>query len=175
MIEHIISDDGLVHDAARLKELQALPWQRKVQITQARIIEFVERMGGVDNVCVSVSGKDSTVLLHIARQIYPTIQAVYVDTGLEFPEVRQLARKNGAEIIRPAMSFHEVITQYGYPIVSKEVAEAIYYARRIREREQNEPQSENVPNCRKRKLIHGTNRRLALMGTLPGRVEYSHE
>ena len=30
-------------------------------------------------------GKDSTVLLHIARELYPNIKALYVDTGLEYP------------------------------------------------------------------------------------------
>ena len=99
---HELNIDNLVHDAARLKELQALPLERKIMITQARIIEFVERMGGVDNVVVSYSGgKDSTVLLHIARQIYPGIKCVYSNTGLEYPEVQAMARKHGAEIIHP--------------------------------------------------------------------------
>ena len=43
-----------VHDAARLKELQALPLDRKIQISQARIIEWYQRNHG--NVVVSFSG-----------------------------------------------------------------------------------------------------------------------
>ena len=35
-------------------------------------------------------------------------------------------------IVRPKMRFDEVISKYGYPLIGKEVAEAIYYARRIR-------------------------------------------
>lgn len=140
MSEDRYSLDGKVHDAQRLKELQALPLDRKIQITVARIIEFVEAMGGVDNVYISYSGgKDSTVLLDITRKIYPTIKCVYSDTGLEYPEIRQMARDAGADIIRPEMRFDEVITKYGYPLVSKEVSEAIYYARRIR----NSPNSKH--------------------------------
>lgn len=133
MSENRISLDGLVHDAQRLKELQALPLERKIQITQARIIEFVERMGGVENVVVSYSGgKDSTVLLDIARKIYPNIKAVYSNTGLEYPEVQHMARINNAEFVHPKMRFDQVITTYGYPLISKEVSEAIYIARKHR-------------------------------------------
>ena len=96
------------------------------------------------NVCVSFSGgKDSTVLLHIARQLYPDIPAVFSDTGLEYSAIREFVKTwDNVDIIHPDMNFGQVITTYGYPIIGKEVAEAIYYARRIsrsereREREQ---------------------------------------
>lgn len=121
-----------VHTAERLKELQVLPLDRKIQITQTRIIEWYLHYGG--NVCVSFSGgKDSTVLLHIARQIYPDIPAVFSNTGLEYPEIQRFVRSNkNVEILVPDMRFTDVITTYGYPLIGKEVAEAIYYARRIR-------------------------------------------
>jgi 3'-phosphoadenosine 5'-phosphosulfate sulfotransferase (PAPS reductase)/FAD synthetase len=78
-------------------------------------------------------GKDSTVLLHIARQIYPNIPAVFSDTGLEYSAIREFVKTwDNVDIIRPDMNFGQVITTYGYPIIGKEVAEAIYYARRIR-------------------------------------------
>ena len=42
---------------------------------------------GTDGVYIAFSGgKDSSVLLHIAREMYPKISAVYVDTGLEVRE-----------------------------------------------------------------------------------------
>ena len=51
--------EALVHDADRLLELQALPLERKIMISQARIIEFYQHYKG--NVVVSFSGwKDST-------------------------------------------------------------------------------------------------------------------
>ena len=126
-----MSDTG-IHDAERLKELQALPLYRKIMITQTRIIEWYMHFGG--NVCVSFSGgKDSTVLLHIARMCYPDTPAVFSNTGLEYPEIQRFVRKHkNVDIVTPEMRFDEVIRKYGYPIIGKEVAEAIYYARRIR-------------------------------------------
>lgn len=80
-----------VHDAERLKELQALPLDRKIQITQTRIIEWYQHYNG--QVCVSFSGgKDSTVLLHIARQIYPDIPAVFSNTGLEYASIQRFVK-----------------------------------------------------------------------------------
>lgn len=146
-----------VHDAARLKELQALPLERKIQITQTRIIEWYQHYNG--QVCVSFSGgKDSTVLLHIARQIYPNIPAVFSNTGLEYPEIQRFVKSfDNVDIVTPSMRFDDVITTYGYPLIGKEVAEAIYYARRLRS------QSVNAEGERKRE----TRRRVELRGSIP--------
>ena len=159
-----------VHDAERLKDLQALPLERKIQITQTRIIEWYQHYNG--NVCVSFSGgKDSTVLLHIARQLYPDIPAVFSDTGLEYSAIREFVRTwDNVDIIRPDMNFGQVITTYGYPIIGKEAAEAIYYARRIgpsgeRERADNPPQADGTLG--QTNLIstsHAANRRTILQG-----------
>ena len=98
-------------------------------------------------------GKDSTVLLHIARQMYPDIPAVFSNTGLEYPEIQRFVKSfDNVDIVTPSMNFGEVISTYGYPLIGKEVAEAIYYARRIRpserERERAEPKpGESGTNC----------------------------
>ena len=141
--------ENAVHDAARLKELQALPLERKIQITQTRIIEWYQHYGGA--VCVSFSGgKDSTVLLHIARSLYPEIPAVFSNTGLEYPEIqKQVLKTENVDIIRPEMRFDEVITEYGYPLISKEVAEAIHFARRIHSQSVNVERERE--NCRAQK------------------------
>lgn len=121
-----------VHDAERLKELQALPLDRKIQISQARIIEWYQRWNG--KVIVSFSGgKDSTVLLHLVRTIYPDVPAVFSNTGLEYGEIQRFVRSfPNVQIVTPKMRFDQVISKYGYPLIGKEVAEAIYYARRLR-------------------------------------------
>ena len=88
-------------------------------------------MGG-GQIYVSFSGgKDSTVLLHLTREMYPDIPAVFLDTGLEYPEVRDFAlSQSNVVVLKPDMNFRKVIETRGYPIVSKEVAFKIGLARR---------------------------------------------
>jgi len=113
-----------------LSVMQAWPLERKIQVTQTRIMEWYIHYGG--NVAVSFSGgKDSTVLLDLARRAFPNIPAVYVDTDLEYPEIRAFVKTiPNVTWLRPEMPFPKVIEQYGYPAVSKDVAKRIYYARR---------------------------------------------
>ena len=120
-----------VHDAKRLAELTALPLDRKIQISQTRIIEWYTHYKG--NVCVAFSGgKDSTVLLHLVRTMFPDVRAVFSNTGLEYPEIRQFATSfPDVDVVSPSMRFDQVVSTYGYPIIGKEVAEAIHYARKI--------------------------------------------
>ena len=142
-----------VHDAQRLLELQSLPLERKIQITQARIIEWYKHYHG--NVVVSFSGgKDSTVLLHLVRQLDPDDRAGFSNTGLEYPEIQRFVKSfDNVDIVTPAMRFDQVISTYGYPLISKEVAEAIYYARRLRsqngnvERERERERAEQESGC----------------------------
>ena len=64
------------------------------------------------------------------HKLFPDVPAVFSDTGLEYPEIRQFAKSICTDVVTPKMSFTEVIKTYGYPIASKEISEAIYYARR---------------------------------------------
>ena len=111
--------------------MQALPLSVKVRMTETRIRQWVNHYGE-DGVYVSFSGgKDSTVLLDIVRDLYPDIPAMFVNTGLEFPEIQQFVKTfNNVEVIRPRMGFNDVIKNFGYPMLTKEVSQTIYYARR---------------------------------------------
>ena len=139
--------DG-VHDAQRLKELQELPLYRKIMITQTRIMEWYQKFNG--NVYVSFSGgKDSTVLLHIARQMFPDIPAVFSNTGLEYYQIQRFAKQHdNVTFISPKIRFDQVVSTFGYPLISKEVAEAIYYARRIRSQSGNVEREREPHNAR---------------------------
>lgn len=101
----------------KLKELF-----KKIQIAENNIAEWYEYWEG--NVYVAFSGgKDSLAMLHIARKIYPNIQAVFCDTGLEYPSVRNIALSfDNVVRLRPTMTFDKVIEKYGYPVISKSVS-----------------------------------------------------
>lgn len=105
-----------------LKTMQEWPLERKIRVSQLRIMEWYQHWGG--KVYVSFSGgKDSTVLLDLARRIYPEIEAVFVDTGLEYPEIRSFVKtKENITMLRPAKTFKEVLEEKGYPIGSKKIA-----------------------------------------------------
>ena len=119
------------HEISELYEMQALPLSIKVQMTKRRIRDWV-RVYGKDGVYVSFSGgKDSTVLLHIAREIFPDIKAVFVDTGLEYPEIRKFVGNfENVDWLKPKLTFKQVIEKYGYPFISKEVSECVYGAKK---------------------------------------------
>lgn len=119
-----------MRDRILLRQLQALPLDAKILMTQQRIREWYNYWHG--EVYISFSGgKDSTVLTYLVHDMYPNVPLVFSNTGLEYPEIQKFARDMGAEFIRPKISFPDVVRKYGYPIISKEVAEAISYARRI--------------------------------------------
>lgn len=123
-----------MHDISDLRQRQALPLGAKVLMSQNRIREWYDHWNG--DVYVSFSGgKDSTVLAHLVHNIYPDVPLVFSNTGLEYPEIQSFARKMGAEFVRPKMQFSEVISKYGYPIISKETSEAINGARRLKKAE----------------------------------------
>ena len=90
-----------------LKILQAQDLDLKVMITKQRIREWVNYYGK-DGVYISFSGgKDSTVLLHLVRELYPDIEAVFVNTGLEYPEIRDFVKTwDNVDWIKPQKSFY---------------------------------------------------------------------
>jgi 3'-phosphoadenosine 5'-phosphosulfate sulfotransferase (PAPS reductase)/FAD synthetase len=115
--------------AAELQLLQALPLKDKVNKSILRIREWYEHWCGQIGVSFS-GGKESTLLLHLVREIYPSVPAVFCDTGLEYPEIREfvLTHEN-VTFVRPKMGFRQVLEKYGYPVVSKEQAQYIYEIR----------------------------------------------
>jgi 3'-phosphoadenosine 5'-phosphosulfate sulfotransferase (PAPS reductase)/FAD synthetase len=109
----------------QLQQRQAQPLEIKEQLTLARIKAYYEQLNG--QVYVSFSGgKDSTALLHLVRRRYPDVPAVFVDTGLEYPEIREFVRTvENVTWLKPKMPFTQVIEKYGYPVISKEVSQKI--------------------------------------------------
>lgn len=119
------------HTIGDLQQMQSLSLEQKIEMTKRRVTEWVDEYG-IDGVYVSFSGgKDSTVLLDICRKLYPEMKAAFVDTGLEYPEIRQFVKTfDNVEWLKPKKTFKEVINEYGYPIISKEVSECVSGAKR---------------------------------------------
>lgn len=102
-------------------------------LIRCAVMEF-----GLDKVYISYSGgKDSTVLSHIAKSMYPDILHLFANTTNEYPETIQHIKwekeENGTNIITvlpidakgDTWTFKKVVETYGYPMFSKRVANAI--------------------------------------------------
>lgn len=137
------------HTMDDLRIMQALPLSVKVAMTQTRIRAWVDQFGK-DGVYVSFSGgKDSTVLLHLVRELYPEIPAVFVDTGLEYPEIRQFVKTFDNVIwLKPKMNFKQVIAKYGYPFFSKETSESVYESRKYLKKYMEQLTTDKQTDCR---------------------------
>lgn len=110
------------HSAYDLAQMQSIPLEGKIIMTQERIRQWYEHWEG--QVYVSFSGgKDSTVLKHIVDGMYDDVPALFVNTGLEYPEIQKFAMsQKNVVTVRPEMRFDEVLRRYGYPVISKRVA-----------------------------------------------------
>ena len=105
-----------------LKYKQSRPLSEKIEMSQC----IIEQWWGYWNSQVYIAfsgGKDSTALFHLVRSIFPDIPAVFDDTGLEYPELKEFVRQQqNVIIIRPKLSYRQVIEKYGYPVISKKVS-----------------------------------------------------
>lgn len=110
-----------------LTQKQSLPLEQKIILTQQRLREWYDHWEG--KVYLSFSGgKDSTVLKHIIEHtegLYG-VPNVFIDTGLEYPELRKFAiESKNVTVLKPEMTFREVLKKYGYPLISKKVANTV--------------------------------------------------
>lgn len=113
-----------------LSRLKKIPLDMKIVYSKTVIQKFFIENNGKVYVGFS-GGKDSTVLLHLVRQLYPSVPAVYFDTGMEFPENRRFVRSfDNVVMMRPRFSYKEIIEEYGYPCIGKNVAHFISLAQR---------------------------------------------
>lgn len=121
---------------SELRERQSWTLEQKIDHSLGTIESFVNRMGGVDKVYVSFSGgKDSTVLFHLARRLYPDILGVFCNTGNEYPDIirfvqSQIRAGYNVQITRPKHKPRQIWERYGFPLVSKQVSDRLRAVRR---------------------------------------------
>lgn len=108
-----------------LIQRQRMPLELKEGFSKKRVRGWYERYNGQVFVAFS-GGKDSTALLHLVRSVYPDVPALFVNTGLEFPEVVKFAESlNNVITVRPTMNFKQVLDKHGFPIISRMVSAAL--------------------------------------------------
>ena len=120
-----------------LKSLREMNLESKIIQTRTLIKQTVNEFG-LDKVYISYSGgKDSTVLSHIAKNMYPNILHLFANTTNEYPETIQHIKwemeKNGTNIVTiipqdaggTIWNFKKVVDYYGYPMFSKRISNAI--------------------------------------------------
>jgi 3'-phosphoadenosine 5'-phosphosulfate sulfotransferase (PAPS reductase)/FAD synthetase len=99
-----------------------------IDVARAFYDKITLEMGA--NVHVSVGGLDSiTLLLFVRKYVDADIRAVSV-SGLEDASIRRIHKELGVEIIVPAKSKTQILKEYGFPVISKDVATAIMYCRK---------------------------------------------
>lgn len=93
----------------QLKIRQAYDLETKIMLTKQRIHQWYELNAG--NVYVAFSGgKDSTVLLHLVRSLYPDVPAVFNNTGCEFPEILKFVRQTENVVyLRPKLTLNKFL------------------------------------------------------------------
>lgn len=122
-------------DKATLKIRQELPLEIKESLSKRSIQSFIDKLGE-DKIYIPYSGgKDSTVLAHLIKSMGYDVEHVFVNTRNEFKSIIEqikYMKSIGYNIIQvlPDMTPQQVIETYGYPVVSKQVANTIYYARK---------------------------------------------
>ena len=101
--------------ADTLRCRQSLPLEVKVVMTRNRVRSFINEYG-TEGVYISFSGgKDSTILMDIVRREDRRIPAVFVDTWMEYPGIRQFVRQQeNITVLKPVMPLKEIITRYGW-------------------------------------------------------------
>jgi 3'-phosphoadenosine 5'-phosphosulfate sulfotransferase (PAPS reductase)/FAD synthetase len=121
------------HTIQELYQWQVLPLNIKVLMTAERVRNWANEFGE-DGVYLSFSsGKDSTVLGHIIREVcgYKNIPFVFVDVPTQYPELKEFAQTfDNLVILKPKISFTEVCEKYGFPMISKEVSNCVSGARK---------------------------------------------
>lgn len=104
---------------------QKQPYDFKIRYAETRVHEFIRECGIRDlNTHVSVGGLDSITLYLFIKSLGYKIPGVSVSI-LEDKSIQQIHKQLGLTIIKPYKSKTQVINEYGFPVLSKEIAAKI--------------------------------------------------
>lgn len=106
-------------DSFRAKQKES--YEFKVRYAEIRAWEFYKHPEIDGNCYVAVGGLDSITLLLFLRSIGIDVPAISVST-LEDKSIQAVHRQLGVETLKPLKSKVEVIREFGFPVLSKEIA-----------------------------------------------------
>ena len=98
---------------------QGLPYEAKVNHARLRAWEFYEKMQGQCH--VSVGGLDSITLFMFLHSVGIDVPAISVSC-LEDKSIQDIHKTLGIISLKPYRSQTEVIREFGYPVLSKQIA-----------------------------------------------------
>lgn len=111
----------------QLEDMQGWNISQKIDHAIGTIENFINK---VNNPVISFSGgKDSTVLVHIVRNILKIdLPIIFVNTGNEYKEIVKFATQKyeNTTVLYPKVHLKKVIEKYGFPLISKDYSKMIY-------------------------------------------------
>lgn len=118
----------------QLRNYQAMPLGAKIRRTEHLIREWYEAHDGLVYLARSF-GKDSDALADIIYRMYPDIPHVFANTGNELDSViehmqEELYKGYPIVVVKPKMTFWEIVNKYGWPVISKRMSDYIGRVRR---------------------------------------------
>lgn len=99
------------------KKYRKLKFEEKVERAKAAVKEYYDHFDGKVMFRYG-GGVKSDVALHIFKTMGLDIPAVYLDTGTEYPVIREHALGIANYVHKPNFTFEESIRKYGYPVIS---------------------------------------------------------
>ena len=104
---------------AVFRQKQGLPYESKIAHAEIRAREFYKELDG--QCFISVGGLDSITLLLFLRKVGIEVPAVSV-SSLEDQSIQRIHRELGVLELKPLKSKIQVLQEFGFPVISKEVA-----------------------------------------------------
>lgn len=124
-MEIIKSDQKSKLSYNEVRTRQALPYEIKIRMTETRLREFIGYYGET-GVAVSFSGGlDSTFALAFIRKRYPNVKAISVLAIECLQNIELINNTPNVQIVAPRYGQQEIISKFGFPVVSKRVSKSL--------------------------------------------------
>lgn len=98
--------------------------------TKLKAHEYVDTVESGKAYVSRSGGKDSDVLGDIVKNMGLDIEHIFINTGLEDRTVREHGKNVSDRTLHPEMAPVQIIKNFGYPVISKEVARSIHEIRK---------------------------------------------